>query len=224
MTLKIVCEAGCNFRNLDEAFMFIDKCRELEIPFCKFQLFNEDNIKDADPTIQDFLRSIMLSKDDAKDLFEYGKKIGQEVFFTLMYDCIDILEDMGINYYKIRFKDRYNSEIIDKVLATNKPMFISNSFCKVSFKPLNYYPLYCIPEYPAKHGYELEDIDFTYFYGISDHSPDLFLLRKILKLLRNSKDTTFLYFEKHLHLDTYPDCLEKEWSVSFSELEEVLKK
>lgn len=223
--IKIICECGVNWRTLDEAFQFIDACKQLNLFACKFQLYSEEQIREANPKIQDFLRSIMLSYEDAGDLGNYGRKIGQEVFFTPMYpEAVDFLEGFDINYYKIRFKDRYNSKIVDKVLETQKPVFISNTFQKVSYIPLNYYPIYCIPEYPAPETkYHPVDIDFTYFRGISDHTSTTNVLELYLRLLKDHENTTFLYFEKHMMLDTFTDALERDWSVTFSQLEQVLK-
>ena len=222
--LNIIAEAGVNFRNLDEAFQFIDEAKRLNLFAVKYQLYSEEQIKQADPKHQEFLRSIQLSWEDAGDLYNYGKKIGQEVFFTPMFlEAVDFLRGLDVSLYKIRFKDRYNSEILDKVLATNKPVFVSNPFLKVNFQPLNYYPLYCIPEYPAKSRYHPTDIDTQYFRGVSDHSQGTKLLEHYLRILRDFRDDTFWYFEKHVYLDSNPNCLEKDWSVSFSELEKVLK-
>ena len=82
--------------------------------------------------------------------------------------------------------------------------------------PLNFwdgfkmFPLYCVPEYPALfYDYKMVCL------GMSDHTNNT-------KLLNLCKNMGTVYFEKHVKLDgTAP--VENDWSVSFSELEEVLK-
>jgi sialic acid synthase SpsE len=54
--------------------------------------------------------------------------------------------------------------------------------------------------------------DFNY-KGVSDHTPDFELF------LKHSKG--YEYWEKHVCLTK--DCIEAEWSVTFEELEAVLK-
>ena len=197
----------------------------------KFQLYNNEIIKDSKD--YDFLKSIMLDKDKARELFEYGKSIGQEVFFSVMFEeAVDWCEEIGVKYYKIRHYDRHNKEIIEKVGNTKKTFFISmNEKESISERGLEstileyhtkykeqVHILYCVPKYPAMY---LEYPDFSYTWdGISDHTPDLCLFLEMKE--RSNKYEQ--WFERHVCLDRYKDtCLEKEWSSSFSELAEVLK-
>lgn len=220
----LILENAINWNTLEEAKLMILKGKELTDTtgvktMSKFQLFTENEVVNKEHL--EYCKARMLTFEQAKELFEYGKEIGQEVFFTPMYDCIDFLEELGVNYYKIRHYDRYNNPLIKKIWNTNKDYFISLSK-EERFYPCSMgtsYPLFCIPEYPA-WWLDYMDIKFTEldcFRGISDHSYGTMLLRTC-----NSKFTDNFYFERHVCL-TKEDCLEAEWASTFQELEEVLK-
>ena len=124
--MKIIAECAINYNSMEEAKLMIKRSKEVGCWASKFQLFNESNI--TNPEIRDYCMERMLDLDKAKMLFEYGKEIGQEVFFTPMYDCIDFLEELGVNYYKIRCKDNKNFPLVKKCLNTKKKVFISVDF------------------------------------------------------------------------------------------------
>jgi len=223
--LKIIAEAGCNWTTMEEAKQFIDESKKLGLWATKFQLFDKDLIRDNPNFL--ILQDLILDLEDVNELFLYGQDIGQEVFFTPMYyNAIEICEQIGVHYYKIRYADRNNVDLLNPIALTGKPTFLS---CDQSY--LNWdilknmkvdkdYPrfLYCVPKYPAVYNDYLRNMptqsQMRMFAGISDHTSDL-------RLLEEAIWHGVLYFEKHLMLDgTEP--LEKEWSVSFSELKEVL--
>jgi sialic acid synthase SpsE len=184
----------------------------------KFQLFNNKVILGYNKNTYLALRSKILDKSDIKELVKYGKSINIDVFFSVMYpEAVDICEDIGVKYYKIRFKDNQNYDIIQRVLMTDKPFFIStNQPLKLGIESINMNALFCVPKYPAlRDDYGLPS-DFWFNYkGISDHTSNTKLLKDMLF------HRTIPYFEKHVKLDNH--CLENEWSVTFEELKEVLK-
>lgn len=208
--MKIICEAGCNFKDLGEAKLFIDKSKELGLFATKFQLYNEELIKEHKE--YRFLSSIQLSWGSACELFEYGKEIGQEVFFSCMFEeAIDWCNSLNIKYCKIRHKDQYNYSLLWKAFLSNMICFISTDYF-IPFRT-NFIPFFCIPKYPASiKDYQLPKNVF--YQGISDHTSNLQLLKNIIQEKRLN------YFEKHMKLND--DCLESEWSVTFEELAEVL--
>ena len=212
---RIVCEAGCNFKNLEEAKLFIKKSKELNLFATKFQLYSDEQIKGSKD--YEFLKSIMLDYNKAKELYDYGQSIEQNVFFTPMYiEAVDMLEEVGVNYYKIRFKDKDNWNIRVKILETNKPYFISVDEMPL-IKHKNELNLFCIPKYPATYqDYDIGIDKLNMFNGISDHSNTLQLLKECLLDFGDS-----YYFERHMCLDK--NCLESAWSSTFEEIKEVLK-
>ena len=207
--MKIIAECGINWRNLKEAKLMIKKSKEVGCWATKFQLFTK---KEA----PNLLFRLYLRKWEVAELFNYGKEIGQEVFFTPMYlKAIDWCEDIGVNYYKIRFKDWFenNDKLIAKIMETKKPTFISLNKTVLP-RPLHKF-LFCVPEYPA---YELDYFDsrkniIPFFNGISDHTKSTDIIRYFGPEVE--------YIEKHVKLND--DCPESDWSVTFEELAEVLK-
>lgn len=197
---------------LEEPKLMIKKSKELGLFATKFQLFNESLVEpELYPWILDLYQ--------ANELFQYGQEIGQEVFFTPMYDCIEFLEQLGINYYKIRFKDRFNIELTDKIVATNKPYFRSVELWdkKLSDKEIS---LFCMPKYPATF------IDYYNYYnllsGVSDHTSCSCLLELSLQKTCWFKVKKRSYFEKHVRLRD--GTFEDEWSITFDQLRRVLEK
>lgn len=214
--MKIIAEAGCNHSSICEAIEMITKSKEIGCWATKFQIYNLDTIKGSEH--YDFLKSIMLDSTAVRILFEHGKSIGQEVFFSCMFpESVDCCEAIGVGYYKIRYKDNKNGEIIHKIWKTNKPYFISvDQEC--SYTPEQIL-LFCVPKYPASYLDYMTPTNPYYrnfnFKGVSDHTPDFELF------LKHSEG--YEYWEKHVYLSgTEP--LEKNWSVSFKELAEVIKK
>lgn len=204
--MKIVAECGCNWDSIEQAKEMIKRSKEVGCWASKFQMFTK---KEA----TNLPEHLYLSNDQARELFEYGKSIDQTVFFTPMYDCIDFLEELGVEYYKIRQKDNCNWKLLNKILETKKMTFISEGDWTMRNmpRPDNWMPLYCVPKYPASFG----DYDGFIAFGYSDHTPDF-------RLFYYAKHNQTLYLEKHMKLEgTKP--LENDWSVSFKELEEVLK-
>lgn len=213
--MKIIVEAGCNWHTIEEAKLFIDKSKELGLFATKFQIYNDDVIKDSEH--YDFLKSIQLDYEKAKELFDYGKSIGQEVFFTPMFlEAVDWCEEIGVKYYKVRFKDNNNRLLLSKTMKTpyKKTVFISANDGVYKYHKDRVRVLYCIPKYPAKRKDYYKEYLYAY-HGVSDHT-------KGTKLLKEAKKFGFEYFEKHMKLND--DCLESKWSVTFEQLTEVLNK
>jgi len=208
--MKVIAECGVNWKNIEEAMVMILKAEKVGCWAAKFQIFNEK----VAPGLS---KHLYLHREIVADLFEFGKNAGIEVFFTCMFpEAVDWCEDVGVNYYKIRYKDNENRGLISRVLMTDKPFFISaDEVLNIGIESRNMNPLFCRPIYPA------HDVDYIapfsfyeYFKGVSDHTPGTTLLKKGLE-----KDIK--YWEKHVKLDN--NCIESAWSITFEELEEVLK-
>lgn len=217
--IKIICEIGCNWNNLKEAKKMIDKSKKIGAFLCKFQIYNDKIIKNNPD--QEFLKSIMITKDMAKILFEYGKKIGQEVFFSCMTpEGVEWCEEIGINYYKIRFFDRNNLILYRKIKKTKVPIFVScNDTNDTIYSNIAQYQkrvnfLYCVPQYPAPIKPYISYSHNKRFTGISDHTRNTELL-KIIKEYKNIE-----WFEIHVKLNN--ECIENLWSKTFEEIKEIL--
>ena len=174
----------------------------LGIKFIKFQLFKEEQVPEA-------VRDMVITEDLARELAETGRTYGQEVFFSVFYpEAVDICERIGVNYYKVRFKDRHNTEILNKILQTKKTTFYSTS--DPIYLVDHLIPLLCVPNYPA----HFSDYRGFITHGYSDHTPDF----KLYKYARFNKAS---WFEMHVCMDR-ETAYEGKWSKSFEELKEVL--
>ena len=102
--MKIIAECAINWDTLEEAKLMISKCKDLGLFAAKFQLYNEESLEGIeDPKVKEYCLKRMLSFGQAHELFNYGKSIGQEVFFTPSFEkAVDWCEEIGVNYYKIR--------------------------------------------------------------------------------------------------------------------------
>lgn len=211
--IKIIAEAGTNWRTMEEAKRFIDESKRLGLFATKFQVYSEEQIKDHPQ--REFLESIRIDKFEMIDLLCHGDKVNQKVFFTPMFEeAVEWCEALGVDLYKIRHADRWNGKLIMKILKTGKKTFISTD---IPFRSEQLISLLCIPEYPAtftRYHERLSKMERGYYNGVSDHTNNLVLLEAcILNQIE--------YFEKHVCLTK--DGLEAEWSVTFKELEAILK-
>lgn len=218
--IKIIAECGCNWTSLEEAKLMIQECKKYDLDLVKFQLFDERVIKESDH--YKFLKTIQLSFEDAKELFEYGKSINQDVFFTPMYpEAVDMCEKIGVNYYKIRFDDRFELEMGSKIHETNKCTFISEMTSIYRLNRHNPHYLKVVPKYPARIWDYIQVIEphfFKLYDGMSDHTPDLTFLQITLPEIKEKE----FWWEKHVKI--HEDCLESDWSVKISELGKVIQK
>lgn len=215
--MKIIAEVGCNHTSMEEAYQFIKESKRLGLFATKFQLFSKEMAQSV--KVPEYLS---LSKVDAMELYDYGHCIGQEVFFTPMdVERVGWCENIGVNYIKVRHKDNSNRELYNSIKKTKKFTFISiNEYNDLWQNFIDYKRgifLYVIPKYPAKiEDYLIPHKLIHNYQGISDHTPDT----RLLKLCKAFKEIE--YFEIHVKLDN-TEPLEDKWSVSFSELAEVLK-
>ena len=209
---EIVAECGVNWNTMEDAFEMIRQSKLAHASYTKFQIFNEETIKDS--PLQKELTPLILTKEDVQDLYDYGKEIEQSVFFSCMFEeSVDWCEEIGVNIYKIRFADRYDYDLIYKVLATHKQVLMS---IDLDYRAMEFDHnhritfLYVVPQYPANEkDYIFTQSTFKYFSGISDHTPGLEVAKKALSLGAN-------IIEKHVKLND--QCIENDWSVTFDEL------
>ena len=218
--MEIVAECGVNWRTKEEAFEMIKQSKISGASHSKFQIFNEETIKDS--PLKKELTPLILTIEDVQELYEYGKEIGQSVFFTPMFlEAVYWLEEIGATeIIKIRHFDRYEYQIIEKASKTAKRVIMSvdkryrmspdltlNDILKIDF-------LLCVPKYPAEDkDYSFKCMDFDFFAGISDHTKGLNVAKRMLECRGR-------VLEKHVMLSgTHP--VEEKWSVTFEELKEL---
>jgi sialic acid synthase SpsE len=142
---------------------------------------------------------------------------------------VDSLETISLEHYKIRQADSENTELIDRILQTNRTVFISCVKRTLEpyylFNPKIKWLLCCTPKYPTS----IEEVQFSRipaFHGISDHTQDTItaFTAAVLWLYEYCETEQEYYIEKHVRLDGDEDCLEKEWSVTFSQIANLTSK
>jgi len=232
--MKIIAECGVNWDDLDQAKAMINKSRWALCDYAKFQLYNNNVIRVS--PLRAELKERMLTKKDAQELFDYGKKIGQPVIFTPMFmKAVDWIAEMGCPLIKIRHAASNNERLINRALEVGVPVLISTDDHYIGIKyvqqvhniQVQFVPqvklLYCVPKYPASP----DDYDFTkqhfavgaypgapIFSGVSDHTSGFEVMQKALECGAE-------FYEVHVKLSG-TDPIEEKWSKTFEGVGEFL--
>jgi len=172
----------------------------------KFQLYDTDSIYPPDSPFKQQAKEAELSFDQVLMLFNFGKAVGIEVFFSV-FDVkrVEWCEEIGVKRYKIAYSQRNNLDLI--ALAISKGEVIISSDCNIMANSL-----YCIPHYPT----DINDIDFqmmTEYDGFSDHTIGLDAAK--IALARGAN-----IIEKHFAIDHFTG-VDAPWSMTPRELAEL---
>lgn len=197
-------DLASNWANIYEILLMINECRKMKIRFAKLQLFKKEQVRDV-------YWNKIITKEMAATAFKWGKDIGVEVYFTPCYpEAVDICREIGVNYYKIRYKDRNNAEIFEKLQDIYVPIFVSceNPKDTLYYGMRNAIFLYCIHKYPAS----FDDYNIfqalAYCSGVSDHTPDMEMFDRF--------ECYFKYWE--IHAARRKGTIEEKWSKRFDEI------
>lgn len=210
----IIAECGQNHQgNMDLARYLIRLAKENRADLAKFQLYDADKLfGEGAPEKQ-----AELSKEQAFMLFDYGKEIGIEVFFSVFdVERVKWCEEIGVKRYKIASRMARNVKLVKRVDKTNKPAFISSG-PELLIYPLRWHFLYCVPEYPTPlYNLRLGLIDFDWDYdGLSDHTIGIDCAKIAL-----ARGATIV--EKHFAID-HQTGVDAEWSMTPDELRELVR-
>lgn len=179
----------------------------------KFQLYDHKVLYKDHPEVP----QVDLTFNQAQLLFDYGKEVGIEVFFSVFdVERVEWCEKMGVKRYKVAFSQRYNMDIIQAIVATEKPYMISSQYWGDSSQIASPDRLYCVPKYPTllsdlKFGME----HFVMFDGFSDHTIGIDAAK--IALARGAQ-----IIEKHFAID-HKTGIDAEWSMNLDELKELRK-
>lgn len=209
----IIVDISQNFSSLDEAKELARLAKENGADLAKAQLFDSMGLYGKHTPAE-------LDFDQAKALFEYGKEIGIEVFFSVFdVERVKWCEKMEVKRYKIacgciNMAKGKNIELASALMGTGKELIISYSRV-----PDYYYPeykylkkLYCVPQYPAS----ISDVDFNAIVeldGFSDHTIGLDAAK--IALARGAR-----IIEKHFCF-AHDRGIDAAWSMTPSELREL---
>lgn len=226
MKIYIVAECcGNHMGSMNWAKLMIEKAKESKCDAVKFQYYKTDQIYKPSHKLYNEVKQVQLSIDQIAELKKHAEELNIDFICTLFNDpkLVEDLEKIGLKHYKIREADSGNRNLIDKVLETGKPVFVSTQKIPLELYYM-YHPkitwLYCCPKYPPSD----EDIDLNYvttFNGFSDHTTDITAALGAAALAL-SKGLDFFYIEKHVTLSHEMDNLDKAVSIDFRELEDLV--
>jgi len=173
----------------------------------KFQLYDSKELYGE-------YQNTELTKAQAFELFNYGKDIGIEVFFSVFdVERVKWCEGMGDKRYKIACKMR-DEDVINAVVRAGKEIIISANHPHCIGDPkIKGAWLFCVSEYPAQLKYMPDFEEDPLFVGFSDHTLNLTASK--VAISRGAK-----IIERHFAIDhkTGVDAL---WSMTPDELREL---
>jgi len=248
----IIAEAGLNHNgSLKLAKKLVDEAKKTKCDAVKFQTFKHNSrisskvkavkyaetITGLEETLDEMFNRLAMSFDDQKELFNYARKVGIEIFSTPFdFDSVDFLEKLEVSVYKIASFDLVNLPLIKYVAKTGKPIILSTgmstlgqieeAIAVVKEKGnKNLILLHCNSSYPAApHEMNLKAINnlqqaFNIPVGLSDHTFGLFVSHTALVMGAN-------VIERHFTLDrTFegPDHILSSEPNEFSKLVTIAK-
>ena len=200
--IRIIAEIGQNFNgNIDIAKKLILEAKKNGADIAKFQLYDAKKLfpKEGNPWYE-YNCSTELSYNDVIEL----KQVCDDNDIEFMASAFDTervvwLEDIGVKRHKVASRSIFDIDLINAVLETNKPTYISlgmwdkKKFPDLNSKNANY--LYCISNYPTQlNEVSLKQVNFDKYIGFSDHT--IGITASCVALSRGAK-----VIEKHFTLD-----------------------
>lgn len=197
---NLIAELGVNWDSIETAKKMIAAVSKAGANFVKFQLYNEQIIKDLPPDLHTRLASIQLTESHVKELKKEATKYNLSFLLTPMYDkAIPIAGKYCDDFIKIRFPDHENMNRINQALKTGKKVFVSVP--NIPLEPFLMYHLgirwlFCLPSYPPK--VEEFNLDVaSACHGFSSHYPHT--VCDMAYILNRSFQECFV--EKHIILN-----------------------
>jgi sialic acid synthase SpsE/protoporphyrinogen oxidase len=223
----IVAEAGLNHNgNRELALRLIEQAVEAGCDAIKFQTYKSSarisgkvkKVRYAETTLGEqetlleMFQRLELTDDDHKRLFAYARERGIDIFSTPFdSESVDLLEGLGVHFYKIASFDLVNIPLLRYVAATKKPMIVSTGMSTLgqieeALEAIraegnsNVILLHCVSSYPAAP----EDMNvnaiatlksaFRVPVGLSDHTLGIMVAQIALAVGANA-------IERHFTLD-----------------------
>jgi sialic acid synthase SpsE/sugar phosphate isomerase/epimerase len=186
----VIAEIGNNHNgSLDRAIQMIDSAADMGADCAKFQMRHLDEVyrqrtlrKDGEDLgteyVLDLLRRFELSVDDHRHLADHCAQKGI-LYLCTPWDArsVDILESFGVPAYKVASADLTNLPLLDKLVATGKPLILSTGMSRpeevrITVDFLNrrnaaFVLLHCNSAYPAP----LHDINLKWMHRLREVHP-----------------------------------------------------
>jgi len=199
----VIAEIGLNHGgNLVLAKELMRAAKSSGVKFVKFQTYKSElrisqvyrsnnyfeEVVDTEENLFAMFKKYELSKDDWREIFDYGKELGLKVFSAVFdSESLNLLENLHCPAYKIASMDLNNYPLIEKIAQTGKPIILSTGMSTLGeiekavsiiekHAPKEFIILHCISSYPAnKDSLNLNAMRtlsnaFGRPVGFSDHS------------------------------------------------------
>ncbi|OAV44315.1 N-acetylneuraminate synthase [Lewinella sp. 4G2] len=145
----IIAEAGVNHNgSLELAKQLIDAAAAAGVDYVKFQTFKTEklvskaaakadyqvaNTGDAVETQFEMIKKLEIDADTHRLLIDYCSEKGIQFFSTAFdLDSIDLLEELGLDLYKVPSGEMTNLPYLRAIAAKGKPVILSTGMCTLS--------------------------------------------------------------------------------------------
>lgn len=217
----LIAEIGHNGNgNMKLNKLMIEEAKACGADIAKFQLYDTDKIKKPWQSRYLELKVAELSKEEAFELKEHADKVGIE-FMASAFDVerVGWLEEMGVKRHKLASRSIRDTELIDAMEATGKPIIASLGAVgehDVIRDIKNALYLFCISEYPTYITAEQFPNNFIgTVKGFSDHTIGTYWAREAFK--RGAQ-----VVEKHFTLSTQLPGFNQKGSMEPWELKDLV--
>lgn len=227
--VHVIAELGVNHSgSVDKAKRMVRQAKRAGADYCKLQYYHVEDLYSPKHPYFKAVKKAQLSIEQIQKIKRYAEAKDLKFVCTVFKDpeLVDDLESIGVEYFKIREADSGNYKLISRVLQTGRQMFISTLRLPADANLL-YHPrikwLLATPFYPCP-AERMEIHRVPAFKGLSDHTKGITLALAAITVWLYSRPQGEFYLEKHVRLDRDEDCLEKEWSITFTQLANLIKK
>ena len=168
----IIAEAGINHNgDMKIALQLINRAKDCGVDAIKFQSFTSDGLLSEDVKLEHveggslikLFDSVALSRSDHVFLKKYCDEVGIEFMSTpFSFEAADLLDDLGVERFKIASCDINNLPFLEYVAKKGKPMIVSTGTASADeieeaynvisehIRPINLTFLHCVANYPTK--------------------------------------------------------------------------
>lgn len=220
---EILAEIGQNHNgDMNLAVELIHAAKENGADAVKFQLYDARRLFPKENSEwYEYNCKTELSREQVNLLFEECEKAKIE-FIASVFDVqrVNWLEEIGVLRYKIASRSIFDSDLIQAVVRTGKPIIASLGMWEkeefpVLGKSTNIAYLYCISKYPTLlRDLDFQRVDFTEYAGFSDHT--IGLTASMVAMARGAG-----IIEKHFTLDKAMYGPDHQGSMTPSELKQL---
>jgi N-acetylneuraminate synthase len=244
----IIAEAGVNHNgDLKIAKKLIDVAANAGADAVKFQTFSADRLvtknapkadyqnktTDKNESQYEMLKKLELSFEEHKSLKKYcGEKNILFLSTPFDFESVDLLEELGVELYKVGSGDLTNIPLLKYIAEKNKPMIVSTGMSNLAeveeavmavkeTGDNDLILLHCVSNYPAKYtninlkAMNTLKIAFNVKVGYSDHTPGIEI--PIAAVAMGAK-----VIEKHFTVDKTMEGPDHNASLSSKELKEMV--